>query len=149
MRITQTLCKFFINVSFKFTPGAKLLPTLVNSVDSRVSIEKKFREINFRELNFWKNSRDKLSRKGLKFAKVSPIKVCISWKFHGHTHALDSLLWLYYVHCQLLLNFLFTTFRLVLMNSFSNVRTTPFFSTPTYCFFIKNSIKNWKSGNVC
>ena len=38
MRITVR--KFFINVSFKFTPGEKLLPTLVNSVGSKASIEK-------------------------------------------------------------------------------------------------------------
>ena len=45
---------------------------------SRIEVSKKFREINFCKLKFWTNSRDKLSRKGLKFAKiakVSPIKV--------------------------------------------------------------------------
>ena len=47
-------------------------------------VSKNIREINFRELKFWTNSRDKLSRKGKKIAKiakgslakVSPINEC-------------------------------------------------------------------------
>ena len=64
MRITVR--KFFINVSFKFTPGAKLLsinreisPFLTKKLQkilldklSRIEVSKKFREINFPELKF-------------------------------------------------------------------------------------------------
>ena len=63
--------------------------------------DKVFREINFRDLPFWKLSRDKLSRKRQKFAKfekvslakVSPIKVIKSnsffdsWRILISTHA--------------------------------------------------------------